>query len=395
MSLSVIVKDFLWWLIKENRLVNAAYLSWGKRAFPKINHLGFPKDTPTTEKDDYFHAKPKSFPAIKGYTSGTTNKPLTVYRSIKSILLEEYMIKSVLKQYNVPLRPRIAVLRGDHISDSDNTDKFSMKLPFTGRLILSSFHLGPETVDAYFAKLEQHKPDLIMAYPSSISLLAQLAEQRQWRPNWPISCVLTSSETFKQDKQALVRKIFGNVCDHYGQAERIAALQTCKEGKYHVREDYSLVEFIQDEYGFKIVGSNVYNKAMPMVRYDTGDYVSGIELSKPCACGLTSPYVEEILGRDDDYIILEDGRQIGRMDVAFKGIDDLVEAQLEQATLNKVIVRYVAYPNVEHKTLTQVIENSLRERLGSSIQYDFIALTELPRTQRGKFKSVIRNPDIG
>ena len=38
-----------------------------------------------------------------------------------------------------------------------------------------------------------------------------------------------------------------------------------------------------------------------------------------------SPFVKRILGRDDDYIVLRDGHQIGRLDVVFKGIEDLVE----------------------------------------------------------------------
>lgn len=394
MPLSLVIKDFLWWLIKENTLVNWAYLKLGKRAFKAIPASQLDATRPLTSKPDYKTAKPASWPAIKGFTSGTTNEPLTVYRSLKSILLEEYMLKTALAQFGVPLVPKYAILRGDNINHSDDGDNFFQKQPFTGRLIMSSYHLGPKTVRKYLKRLEAYRPDVIMAYPSSIYLLAKLAQDANWKPNWPLKCVFTSSETFTPEKQALVREIFGPVCDHYGQAERVAALQTCVNGHYHVREDYSLVEFIPDEHGVRIVGSNVYNKAMPMLRYDTGDYVEGLEKDTICSCGNPSPYVKQILGRDDDYVILPDGRQIGRLDVAFKGIDGLLEAQIEQSAPDRIIIRYIGNEACDHQLLTTKLEDSLKERLGSSLFYEFVPVKDLPRTRRGKFKSVIRSYDI-
>ncbi len=394
MPISLIIKDLFWWLIKENRLVNLTYLRMGKHLFKKIPATKINSDSPLTSKPDYTNAQPQCKLFVKGYSSGTTNKPLTVYRSIKSILLEEYILKTTLKEFHLPLRPRIAVLRGDHISDSDNKDKFWMKLPFTGRLILSSYHLGPNTAKQYLQKLREYKPDVIMAYPSSIYLLAQMADDLDWRVDWPIRCIFTSSETFTKAKRKLVRKVFGTVCDHYGQAERVAILQTCRADNYHVKENYSVVEFVEDEHGLKLVGSNVHNKAMPMLRYDTGDYVKGHSSKGKCACGNPSAYVEEILGRDDDYVILPDGRQIGRLDVAFKGIDGLVEAQLDQTLPTKMVIRYVAYEDTDHDVLKKDLEHNLRERLGSALEFEFVAMEKLPRTERGKFKSVVRSAEI-
>lgn len=390
---SLVVKDFFWWLLKNNRLVNACYIHLGKRFFPSLDQTQNLKGD-TTVKSDYRHATPQSWPYIKGYTSGTTNQPLTVYRSLKSILLEEYVIKTAWHHLGVSYSPRIAILRGDHVAHSDSKQGFWQQLPFTKRLLLSSYHLGPETARLYLDKLNEYKPEVLMAYPSSIYLLAKLADKINWKVNWPLRCVFTSSETFSKSKQELVKKVFGTVCDHYGQAERVAVLQSCSQGHYHVRQDYSLIEFIPDEHGNKIIGTNVHNKAMPMHRYDTGDYVTGINHSGNCPCGDNSIYVEEILGRDDDYVILSDGRQIGRLDVAFKGVEGLIEAQLEQSSKTKIIIRYVAYSDANVHSLKATMTENLHERLGSNMELNFIQLDSIPRTERGKFKSVIRNPNL-
>jgi phenylacetate-CoA ligase len=188
--------------------------------------------------------------------------------------------------------------------------------------------------------------------------------------------------------------VFGKVLDHYGQAERVAALQLCNEGHYHVREDYSFVEFVSDSHGKRIVGTNIHNAAMPLTRYDTNDYVQGVNASTKCACGNPSSFVESILGRDDDYIVLPTGKIVGRLDVVFKGVESIVECQLEQTHIDTLVVRYVPRNDWSKEAIEEDLTQRLRERLGESIILNFSSLSHVPRTKAGKFRSVIRNKDI-
>jgi len=388
-----VLKDFFWWLLKENLVINHIYVNILPKVFTIPNKpIGL--TCPIQDKDSLLKKESKSacLFSIKGYTSGTTNKPMTVYRSFKSIVLEEYIIKSYLKKIGVPLSAKIAIFRGDKIVTSNSV--YWKKMPFTNRLILSSYQLSELTAINYLKELEKYKPNIIMAYPSSITLLAKYALKLDWQPNWDLSGVFTSSETFTLDNQDIVRSVFGHVYDHYGQAERVAALQQCELGNYHVREDYSFVEFLPDEHGIRIVGTNLHNKAMTLKRYDTKDYVEGLNQKGDCKCGNTSPYVKRILGRDDDYVILSDGRQIGRLDVVFKEVINLIECQLEQTLLNEIIVRYVPDKGANITLLENSIERGLRERLNDDIIILFQEVNEVPRTKAGKFRSVIRNKDI-
>lgn len=387
------IKDFLWWVLKENVLINYIYREFLCFIFTCNKQRVIDKGSPVIDKSYILKTYRNEQPilALKGNSSGTTNTPLTVYRSIKSILLEEYIIKSYLKSLGVPISPRIAIFRGDDIQISRNV--FWEKMPFTRRLIFSSYHLSESTASSYLKELEAYKPNIIMAYPSSITLLSKYAKKLNWQANWPVN-VFTSSETFSLDNQEIVRSVFGNTCDHYGQAERVAALQQCIQGNYHVREDYSFVEFISDEHGIKIIGSNYHNKAMPLVRYDTHDYVKGLNQEGNCPCGNSSPYVKCIIGRDDDYVILSNGQQVGRLDVVFKGISGLIECQLEQVLLTKLIVRYVPDLNTSIASLEEAIEAGLKCRLGTGINISFEQVSKVPRTKAGKFKSVIRSQGI-
>lgn len=385
------VKDFFWFLFKSNFVVNCIYLYLFKYIFKELRCFS-EKGFPLTTKDMILNSvADKSFCSLKGYTSGTTNQPMTVYRSFKSILLEEYMVKTFLKRSGVPLNPKIAVLRGDMVKAStDNQPPFWKKMPFTRRVFFSSFHLSAANVPAYLAQLEIERPDIIMAYPSSITFLAKQAKLIGWQPNWPFYGVFTSSESFSAQNQQVCREVFGKVFDHYGQAERVAALQQCEVGHYHVREDYSFVEFIDDEFGTKIIGTNYHNSAMKLVRYDTGDYVEGLHLSGNCPCGNKSPYVERIIGRDDDYVVLPDGRHVGRLDVAFKGIEGLLECQLVQPEPELLEIHYVPLSAADTVELEKDLSQALRERLGEDIALKFMQSIAIPRTKAGKFRSVIR-----
>lgn len=395
-QLQIYIKDFFWWLLKENFVANTIYRHHLSNIF-RVSHPSSHnhKNIPIINKDDLLSKseaeRKNSIFFIKGYTSGTTNSPMTVYRSFKSIILEEYIIKSHLKLQNVPTRPKIAVLRGDMICNSDRKiAPFWRLMPFSNRLVMSSFHLSAYTFEAYLDALEKYKPHVIMAYPSTITQLAKMAERIDWKPNWQLRCVFTSSEMFSQDNQRLVRDVFGNVFDHYGQAERVAILQQCEFANYHVRNDYSIVEFVKDEFGIKIVGSNLHNKAMPLLRYDTKDYVEGLTTDGSCSCGNDSHFVTRILGRDDDYVVLKDGRRISRFSVVFKGIKGLIECQVEQRISDELIIRYVPQLNTNLVKLETAMKDSLRLHLGSVVNLKFESTQEIPRTATGKFRSVIR-----
>jgi phenylacetate-CoA ligase len=387
-----VLKDFLWWILKDNYLTNYFYI----KVFPlffksRVDDLAL-ENSPVINKDVarglYKTSKTKF--ALKGYTSGTTNSPFTVFRSIKSVLLEEYIIKSYLFDSGVPIKAKIAVLRGDRLSGT----KIMVKMPFTDRVIFSSYQISEQTAQQYFNALETYKPDVVMAFPSSVVILAKYARKFNWKPNWPLVGVFTSSETFTKDNQEIVKSVFGNVFDHYGQAERVAALQLCSEGNYHTRDDYSHIEFITTEHGISIVGSNYHNKAMPLLRYDTQDLVEGLNSDGHCKCGNTSTYVTRILGRNDDYILLPNGGQVGRLGVVFKDIQNLIECQLEQVLIDKLIIRYVIKVGTSSSELENVIRKGLEERLGKDINFFFEKLTGIPRTKAGKFQTVIRNKDI-
>ena len=381
------IKDFFEFIIKGNIISNFIILKFGHLLISKSNTNNL-KKYPLTNKSNYRSFKPQTFFYIKGYSSGTTNEPLTIYRSIKSVILEEYFVKSYYFSKTKIYSPRYAVLRGEYIiNEKVQKPPFWKIKPFTGKLILSSIHLSDKNIIHYLRKLENFKPDIIHAYPNAILLVAKKALQLGWKLNWNLKSVFTGSETFKKSDKVIVKKVFKNVFDIYGQAERVAMFFMCKNFNYHVGENYSKVEFIKDKLDYKIIGTNLDNKSMQFIRYDTGDRINSLPKNN-CKCGIKGRFVKSIKGRKDDNIYLPDGRVLTRMDVAFKGVTEILEAQIIQKKINLITINYVLNNNFEKDKTEQKLKKIFTKYFGRRVLIKIYMVKKIHRDKSGKFRSV-------
>lgn len=264
-------------------------------------------------------------------TSGTSGAPLTLVQTIGAVIREEGFVYRQLRWIGYRHGQRRAWIRGDIVCDDQPKDGRYWCRDWVGNmLMMSSYHLSNATIGAYIDALERFDPVIIHAYPSSIAALANwLNAASRTYAGKALRGVMTSSETLEPDVRAAVSKAFGvTVFDWYGQAERVSAIGTCEQGRYHLLTDYAGVELRDNGDGAaEVVGTTLNNAAMPLVRYRTGDTV--IPDGAPCPCGRVFPTVKAIVGRQEKIISLPDGRLIGRLDRVFQGHDHtLVEGQV-------------------------------------------------------------------
>ena len=329
---------------------------------------------------------------ISGSTSGTTGTPVTIVQDLDAINRENAFIARQLAWAGFRLGDRRAWLRGDMVVPSDTGSPPWWRLDRVEKmLMMSSYHLSERTAADYIAALADYGPTTIQAYPSSISFLARyLAARDRIYPSSTLKAVITSSETLSPADRRLIEERFRcSVYDWYGGFERVAAIGTCEEGRYHLLTDYSYVELEPAGDGlFEIVGTGFNNFVMPLIRYRTGDLVEMPEQQTRCACGRSFPVVERIHGRADDYIKLRDGRRIGRLDHIFKGLSGIAEAQIVQDRLESVSILVVPIGAFGEDRRRALIDNA-RQRLGKETEIDVQVVPNIPRTSSGKFRSVI------
>ena len=77
-----------------------------------------------------------------------------------------------------PRTARTAVLRGDNIKDPTDRQPPFWKFAAGGqRVVMSSNHLSPQTIEAYYSALTAFAPECLMAYPTALESLCRLLQE--------------------------------------------------------------------------------------------------------------------------------------------------------------------------------------------------------------------------
>lgn len=326
-------------------------------------------------------------PAItmfKGYTSGTSGSSLTVYRSLESIITENAYIWHFRNMHGVHRGDKLAVIRGDL-----NRDQLSKFDKYTNTLYLSSFNINKDNIYKYIKLLLAFNPKCIIGYPSSLEMLSNELSKININLNIPIA--LTSSETLFGFQRAKIKNNLGaDTFDWYGNAERTVAIEQCPGGAYYFVPGYSVNEVFREN----LLTTSLFNKAFPLIRYKINDVIepggvnSQDEKEVGKIKGPASVKVDKIHGRDDDYIYMPDGTKIGRMSKVFKGIDDVLFAQILQDQMDCIVVNIVpATQKFDDREVLKRIRLLLGEQM--IIKLNLVSEDKIVKTRAGKYKLVI------
>ncbi len=317
---------------------------------------------------------------VKGYTSGTSGTPLTVYRNIHSIVKENAYHWSYRMSHGLnPRDPKISI-RGDL-----NKDILYQVDKYARTLYLSSYNLNEKNLDKILELIENFKPKALMGYPSSLYILANEFEKRKNVPTVPLA--FTSSETLYDFQKEKIEKLFhSRIFDWYGNSERTIAFEQCEYGNYHEVPIYSINEFYDDH----LITTGLINDIFPLIRYKVEDVITPGK--EKCLCNsqyLTTP---RITGRSDDVIKLKDGTLIGSPGVStsFKDIEGIMYTQLVQNDLEHIDVNLVVEEAFTKKSEEKLIHN-IKNRLGPeiSLNVNYINESDLLTSRNGKYKLVI------
>ena len=129
------------------------------------------------------------------------------------------------------------------------------------------------------------------------------------------------------------------------------------------------------------------NNYFPLIRYEVNDVLNQSGKNNLEKKSIT---IESIDGRIEDYVYLPDGTKIGRLDVVFKGLNNVSMAQIIQKDKFTVDIRLVPLPTYSKNDELLLIKN-LKSKLGNAINLNIVLVNkdQIEYSKSGKYKLVI------
>jgi phenylacetate-coenzyme A ligase PaaK-like adenylate-forming protein len=234
------------------------------------------------------------------------------------------------------------------------------------------------------AGLNETQPDCLVAYPSALHVLSY--EARAGRLRIAPTQILTCAEPLLPEIRAASDEAWGTPIGNLWAASESGGIAVpCAESRSHLNDDLLIVEPVDEdgrpvapgERSAKVYVTNLFNRALPLIRYEITDEMR--LLSDPCPCGTAYRLVADIQGRLDD-VFVYDGRRVHPH--VFRSVlgrhAGVVEYQVRQTQQGARIVVRCGAP-VDFDRLRGEIAQALAD-LGLS--RPLVELTGAPRLER-------------
>jgi phenylacetate-CoA ligase len=242
--------------------------------------------------------------------------------------------------------------------------------------------------------LRSFRPDIIYGLPSA--LLETGRHLRDLGQELQVRALFTSGELLQAKTREILSDAFrAPVYDIYGTSETKEIAWECKAGNRHLNSDVVHLEAV-DESGRSLpsgvegdlVATVLVNRAMPLIRYRTGDRGSLHQESCPCGCPMSLLGV--VTGRTADVLVMRDGLRVSpyALTCAIERVPGLLRYQVIQLDQTRVRVRAILESAADRAAVMSQLGSALRHAVAPFLDTDVEFVDRLPTGPRAKFRVV-------
>lgn len=332
---------------------------------------------------------------VVSHTSGSSGMPMVCYHD-RECLADVYASFWEYHRPGVKRTDPYAAFQGMAIIPQSQVGGpyWRMNRAMNQRLY-SIFHLSEDTISQYIEDIDRFKPVYIAGYANSIYLLAKLAEEADIVPKWAPKAVFSTSEQLFDSYRKTIERVFRTkVWDAYSQDETCGSISEYECDYYHYDRAYGYMEFEDRETDrshrvAEIICTGFLNKAWPLLRYRVGDVVEYENVDRCPKCGRAGPIIYGIRGRTGDVLMTPSGRRLPHLPLILKNLRGIRQVQLVQKSRGEVTIRYVPAEDFAGDEDEGFMIDSFQRALNEPIRWTAEKLGEIPRTQTGKFLSIV------
>lgn len=330
-------------------------------------------------------------------TSGSTGAPLTVWqdRTKRARHTAENIFFSELAGF--PLGSRLYYLR---VWNEINRKSFLQGLS-QNIVMQDAGDLSDQSLESFIRKLEKdNSTKSVLAFSSTFEALAMYLARRQEKINTRVNCLITISETLPKGARAVLKDAFRcPVISRYSNMENGFLAQQCgdESGEYHINTSGFHIELLhpdkdeplaEGEAG-RVVVTDLFNFAMPVIRYDTGDLAV---FSSKSACGRPGPVFSSVEGRRVDFIYDTSGNLLSPhviTNTMWKYSGEVRQFQFIQNGRYDYVLKLNLTGTSPAREAQ--LKDDLTKYLGSNAVISLEYVEEIPLLASGKRKKIVNN----
>jgi len=263
--------------------------------------------------------------------------------------------------------------------------------------LLPAFEMSLANLDRFVGTIRATRPTMLFGYPSSLSLIALHARQKNLdMSSLGIKVAFVTSEKLYDEQRAVISEVFGcPVANGYGARDAGFIAHECPSGSLHVSAEDIIVETLRSDgtptaagEAGEIVVTHLATADFPFVRYRTGDV--GLLGSKRCVCGRGLPVLEEISGRTTDFVVAHDGTVMHGLALIYtvRDLPGVDRFRIEQVSIDQTVVTLVTGPAFARNAEERIVRD-FKARLGQAVDVRIVQVVDIPNEPSGKFRYVI------
>lgn len=343
--------------------------------------------------NDFLSSKTVKTELIPVVTSGSTGTPFKVFQDKrkKSRNTADTIYFSGLTGFEI----------GQKLMYLKIWAKEKMASPFTywrqNLVPIDVIHLNDSQIERMIQKMENSRSvHGILGYVSALELVCQYLEKtRKMKVNARVSSIITMSESLSEYVKDSMQNFFGvNVYSRYSNLENgiIAQQVPGSEHRFLINSASYHVEILEMEtnkpvpFGYvgRIVVTDLYNYAFPIIRYDTGDL--GSFSSKTDVWG--NKFLETVEGRKLDVLYDTNGNIVSSY-IMYKNMwkyTDIKQYQLIQKDKKRYVLKVNADDGFSHEK--QMVEEFV-SYLGNDSDFSVEYVDEIPLLNSGKRRKLV------
>jgi phenylacetate-CoA ligase len=326
-------------------------------------------------------------------TGGSTGAPVAVLIDAERSAFTDAARLRAHRWFDADIGVREIVLWGSPIEITRQDYIRLIRDRLLNSRLLSAFNLGEEKLAEYSDALIRYRPVKMYGYASALYLLARYFQETGRKPPDSLKVIFTTAEPLFDFQRTAISQAFNcEVAVEYGARDAGLMANECPRGGLHIPAEGMILEIKQPDTEGKgeIVITNLFAKAMPIIRYRTGDV--GRLTAGPCSCGRGLPVLEKIEGRQTDFIVTPEGRVLHALAVIYvlRECPEITKFQVLQETTHRLIVKVVSRGDLGGATREEIIAK-LRKVVGEAMLIEITCVADIPVTASGKFRYVISN----